>query len=51
MLMPSRKFLEARTRAWVELLKAELPPALERDVIRIAAKAVRGQRRPRAAKS
>lgn len=30
-LMPSRKFIEAKTRAWIELLKAELPPALERD--------------------
>ncbi|EHP41438.1 LysR family transcriptional regulator [Cupriavidus basilensis OR16] len=29
--MPSRKFLEAKTRAWMELLKAELPAALERD--------------------
>lgn len=32
-LMPSRKFLEAKTRAWIELLKAELPPALERDAV------------------
>lgn len=31
LLMPSRKFLEAKTRAWMELLKAELPAALERD--------------------
>jgi len=50
-LMPSRKFLEAKTRAWVELLKAELPPALERDVIQISGKAIRKQRRPRAATS
>jgi DNA-binding transcriptional LysR family regulator len=34
-LMPSRKFLEAKTRAWIELLKAELPLALERDAISI----------------
>ncbi|HEV3427717.1 MAG TPA: LysR family transcriptional regulator [Paraburkholderia sp.] len=38
-LMPSRKFLEAKTRAWVELLKAELPPVLERDAARIEANA------------
>jgi hypothetical protein len=31
MLMPSRKFLEAKTRAWLELLRSELPVALERD--------------------
>jgi DNA-binding transcriptional LysR family regulator len=30
-LMPSRKFLEAKTRAWLELLRSELPIALERD--------------------
>jgi hypothetical protein len=37
-LMPSREFLEAKTRAWVELLRAELPPALERDVIQTSVK-------------
>ena len=50
-LMPSRKFLEAKTRAWVELLKAELPPALERDVIQIGEKGVARQRRARGATS
>jgi hypothetical protein len=35
--MPSRKFLEAKTRAWVELLKAELPIALERDAMSVDA--------------
>lgn len=30
-LTPSRKFLEAKTRAWLELLKVELPNALKRD--------------------
>lgn len=30
-LIPSRKFLEAKTRAWLDLLKAELPVALARD--------------------
>jgi DNA-binding transcriptional LysR family regulator len=30
-LMPSRKFLEAKTRAWLELLNSELPMALARD--------------------
>jgi len=30
-LMPSRKFLEAKTRAWLDLLRTELPIALERD--------------------
>lgn len=38
-LMPSRKFLEAKTRAWVELLKAELPPVLQRDTAWIEANA------------
>ncbi|GGC58017.1 LysR family transcriptional regulator [Undibacterium terreum] len=31
MLMPSRKFLEAKTRAWLDLLKMELPAALAHD--------------------
>ena len=30
-LVPSRKFIEAKTRAWLDLLKAELPTALARD--------------------
>jgi DNA-binding transcriptional LysR family regulator len=30
-LTPSRKFLEAKTRAWLELLKVALPDALQRD--------------------
>jgi hypothetical protein len=30
-LMPSRKFVEAKTRAWLDLLKAEVPAALARD--------------------
>lgn len=30
-LIPSRKFIEAKTRAWLDLLKAELPAALRRD--------------------
>lgn len=44
-LMPSRKFLEAKTRAWVDLLKAELPLALERDTVPSIGKAVPKQRR------
>ncbi|WP_459619877.1 LysR family transcriptional regulator, partial [Burkholderia sp. 3C] len=31
-LIPSRRFIDAKTRAWLELLKAETPAALERDV-------------------
>ncbi|EKZ95955.1 LysR family transcriptional regulator [Cupriavidus sp. HMR-1] len=31
LMMPSRKFLEAKTRAWIELLRTELPTALQRD--------------------
>ncbi|MFD1557534.1 LysR family transcriptional regulator [Paraburkholderia silviterrae] len=31
LLTPSRKFLDAKTREWISLLKAEIPPALERD--------------------
>ncbi|WP_028223547.1 LysR family transcriptional regulator [Paraburkholderia oxyphila] len=50
-LMPSRKFLEAKTRAWVELLKAELPAALERDDNRLHAQATSRRRRSRAATS
>jgi DNA-binding transcriptional LysR family regulator len=30
-LIPSRKFVDAKTRAWLDLLKAELPAALLRD--------------------
>jgi DNA-binding transcriptional LysR family regulator len=30
-LMPSRRFVEAKTRAWLELLRSELPIALARD--------------------
>jgi DNA-binding transcriptional LysR family regulator len=30
-LIPSRRFLEAKTRAWLDLLKAEIAVALERD--------------------
>jgi DNA-binding transcriptional LysR family regulator len=30
-LLPSRQFLEAKTRAWLDLLRSELPVALERD--------------------
>ena len=30
-LMASRQFLEAKTRAWLELLKSEVPPALKQD--------------------
>jgi DNA-binding transcriptional LysR family regulator len=30
-LVPSRKFIEAKTRAWLDLLKTELPAALARD--------------------
>ncbi|MFM0392509.1 LysR family transcriptional regulator [Paraburkholderia phytofirmans] len=37
-LMPSRRFLEAKTRAWVELLKAELPAAIERDAMHFVQK-------------
>lgn len=30
-LLPSRRFIDAKTRAWVELLKRELPAAVARD--------------------
>ncbi|HEX7911591.1 MAG TPA: LysR family transcriptional regulator [Paraburkholderia sp.] len=50
-LMPSRKFLEAKTRAWIDLLKAELPPALERDALQIGQDEIPKRRRSRAATS
>jgi DNA-binding transcriptional LysR family regulator len=50
-LMPSRKFLEAKTRAWVELLKAELPPALEHDALLLAQDERPKRRRSRAVPS
>lgn len=31
LLMPSRKFLDAKTREWINLLKTEIPGALGRD--------------------
>jgi DNA-binding transcriptional LysR family regulator len=31
LLTPSRKFLDAKTREWMNLLKVEIPAALERD--------------------
>ncbi|WP_322047549.1 LysR family transcriptional regulator [Paraburkholderia sp. J67] len=53
-LMPSRKFLEAKTRVWIELLKEELPLALERDARELAppepVKAKAKARRTRASK-
>jgi hypothetical protein len=30
-MYPSRRFLDAKTRTWVEFLKAELPPLLLAD--------------------
>jgi DNA-binding transcriptional LysR family regulator len=30
-LLPSRRFVDAKTRAWIDLLKAELPAAVARD--------------------
>jgi DNA-binding transcriptional LysR family regulator len=30
-LLPSRRYIDARTRAWIDLLKTDLPPAVERD--------------------
>lgn len=47
LLMPSRQFLEAKTRAWIELLKAELPAALERDAANVVSTPRRGQRQGR----
>ncbi|KXU84463.1 LysR family transcriptional regulator [Paraburkholderia monticola] len=49
-LMPSRKFLEAKTRAWIELLKAELPIALERDAMAVDA-AVKPAGKPKRSRS
>jgi len=48
LLMPSRRFLEAKTRAWLELLKAELPVVLARDAD-FFYKAVRSKGRRRSA--
>ncbi|MGO4475878.1 LysR family transcriptional regulator [Massilia sp. 2TAF26] len=31
-LLPSGRFVDAKTRAWIDLLKRELPPAIERDM-------------------
>jgi DNA-binding transcriptional LysR family regulator len=31
-LLPSGRFVDAKTRAWVDLLKEALPPAIERDM-------------------
>jgi len=50
-LMPSRKFLEAKTRAWIDLLKAELPAALERDASYCYQNELPKRRRSRAATS
>jgi DNA-binding transcriptional LysR family regulator len=50
-LMPSRKFLEAKTRTWIELLKAELPPALERDAIQVDQAGKSKPRRSRGARA
>lgn len=36
-LLPSGRFVDARTRAWIELLKAELPAAIARDAAHFAA--------------
>lgn len=30
-LLPSGRFVDAKTRAWIDLLKAQLPPAIARD--------------------
>ncbi|WP_321845208.1 LysR family transcriptional regulator [Paraburkholderia bannensis] len=47
-LVPSREFLEAKTVAWVEFLRAELPIALERDTERLYADAKSAERNRRA---
>jgi DNA-binding transcriptional LysR family regulator len=31
-LLPSGRFVDAKTRAWIDLLKEQLPPAIERDM-------------------
>jgi len=31
-LQPSGRFVDAKTRAWISLLKEELPPAIARDM-------------------
>jgi DNA-binding transcriptional LysR family regulator len=31
-LLPSGRFVDAKTRAWIELLEQELPPAIARDI-------------------
>lgn len=35
-LLPSSRFIDAKTRAWIELLRQELPAALERDMVVLA---------------
>ncbi|CAG2127174.1 HTH-type transcriptional regulator DmlR [Cupriavidus yeoncheonensis] len=47
LLMPSRKFLEAKVRTWIELLKSELPAALERDASSSGGKASPARRKAR----
>ncbi|MGZ5198180.1 MAG: LysR family transcriptional regulator [Telluria sp.] len=41
-LLPSGRFLDAKTRAWINLLKAELPAAVARDAAFFAASARKG---------
>ncbi|ALK95627.1 LysR family transcriptional regulator [Massilia sp. WF1] len=38
-LLPSGRFVDAKTRAWIDLLKEALPPAIERDMAYFAAPA------------
>lgn len=44
-LLPSRRYVDAKTRAWIELLKAELPAAIARDTAFFAEPATRRGRK------
>ena len=45
-LLPSRRFVDAKTRAWIDLLKTELPEAVARDTAFFAESAPKPRRRP-----
>jgi DNA-binding transcriptional LysR family regulator len=48
-LLPSRRFVDAKTRAWIDLLKTELPTAVARDTAFFAESAPTKRRKAREA--
>jgi DNA-binding transcriptional LysR family regulator len=46
-LLPSRRFVDAKTRAWIDLLKTELPEAMARDTAFFVESAPKSRRRPK----